>query len=380
MRETFMRVGILTFHRANNFGAFLQAFALCKRLNEMDNITAEIVDYICPAIENEYNPESLLNGDGNKIKKKIVYFLRKPVMEKTAIKFESARKKYLPISKRNIERNDLKDISSLYDLFIVGSDQVWNQHLTGNDKTYFLDFIEDRRKKGSYAVSMGDPNYDKDELIELKRNLKDFSFLSVREKNTAAYLNKITERDDIVVSVDPVFLLARNEWIAQMQLPEEKDYVLFYTVGNPRTSTLNFAKELAKEKKKKLLFIRDRDIAYKHLEVKHINGIDPLEFVGYIFNASDIVTNSFHATAFSVLLHKNFYVETKMKRNERMLNLLDTAGIRGHKLFDGSLTGLEQDNINWSAVDDKLKSDIALSLNYLENIAADFNKGIIDES
>ena len=69
-----------------------------------------------------------------------------------------------------------------------------------------------------------------------------------------------------------------------------------------------------------------------------------------------------------------------MKRNERMLNLLDTAGIRGHKLFDGSLTDLEQDNINWSAVDDKLKSDIALSVNYLENITVDFNKGIIDES
>ena len=106
--------------------------------------------------------------------------------------------------------------------------------------------------------------------------------------------------------------------------------------------------------------------------MKHINGIDPMEFVGYIFNSSDIVTNSFHATAFSILLHKNFYVETKMKRNERMLNLLDTAGIEGHKLFDGSLIDSEQDNINWNAVDDKLRGDIALSLNYLENITDRF--------
>lgn len=363
-----MKIGILTFHRANNFGAFLQAFALCKKLNLMDNVSAEIIDYVCPAIENEYDSKHLLAEKGNPLKKRAVYLLRKSTINETSKKFNMARYEFIPTGDKDIKRENLNGLQSIYDLFIVGSDQVWNEDLTLEDKSYFLDFVEDNSKKCSYAVSMGQPAYTENQLLNLKELVQKFSHLSVREQSSADFLKKLTGREDIAVSVDPVFLLNMDIWEMYIKRPQISDYILYYTVGIPRETTLNFAKELAKSRNKKLLFVRDRDIPYKHLEVQHINGIDPMDFAGYVYNANCIVTNSFHATAFSILFHKDFYVETKMKRSERMLNLLNTAGIKSHKLFDGELIDKDQIEIDWKSVDGNLAGDIDSSLQYLKGV------------
>ena len=99
-----------------------------------------------------------------------------------------------------------------YDKFIVGSDQVWNTQLTGNDFTYYLDFIKDSHKKNSYAASFGYsklPEEVKEKAIDL---LKDFNTLNIREKQGKEIIINEIKNKEVNVVMDPTFLLDKEEW------------------------------------------------------------------------------------------------------------------------------------------------------------------------
>lgn len=362
-----MKVGILTFQAANNYGAFLQCYALYKKLNEYSVVDAEIIDYICPAIEDDYKPVSILKKSGNPIKKRITYYARKPVMRQMQRKFQTERNNLLNMNFNRLSRIEMQSIEHEFDTFIVGSDQVWNTKLTQDDRTYFLDFVKTVNKKNSYAASIGNFDFDEIRKKQLKNDLNEFNKLSVREKSAAYTISELTGRNDVVTCIDPVFLYNKNKWEKDMTLPKETDYVLFFSVGNPTEETFTYAKNYAKKNGKKLLLLCDKDIPYKHLLVKHLYGVGPMEFLGYIHNAFCVITNSFHATAFSIIFHTPFYVETSVKRNERITNLLDITQLRSRGLLKGRLTS-SNEKIEWGKVDDNLAPFICKSVAYLEEM------------
>ena len=362
-----MKVGILTFQGANNYGAFLQCYALYKKINEYGGVEAEIVDYICTAIENDYKPINILKKKTNPVKKVITYFVRKPIMERVQKVFQCERDDLFKMKYKRLSKIDLQLIEKDFDTFIVGSDQVWNAKLTNDDRTYFLDFVSSRGKKNSYAASIGNFDFNDIRKKQLEDDLNAFNRLSVREESAADVVSMITGRTDVVTCIDPVFLYSKKEWENDLILPRDEDYVLFFCIGNPLEETLRFAKNIAKKNKKRLFFLSDKDIPYKHLEIKHLYGVGPLEFLGYIYNAYCVVTNSFHATAFSIILHKQFYVETCVKRNERIKNLLEIAELKTRGLVKGK-QGAANESIEWSKVDYNLAPFIQKSITYLEEI------------
>ncbi|MCD8177825.1 MAG: polysaccharide pyruvyl transferase family protein [Tannerellaceae bacterium] len=362
-----MNVGILTFQSANNYGAFLQAFALCSTMNHFEAVDAEIIDYICPAIENDYNPKKVLYRKGNKIKNTIAYILRKNGINKSALVFNQSRSKYFITRHSRVSRNELAELEKDFDLFIVGSDQVWNTVLTENDHTFFLDFVSNSQKKASYAASMGDVSFNDENSLPLKNELESFKYLSLRERESTDFVSSLLARDDVVTCIDPVFLISGREWEEYISTPRENNYLLYFCIGFPMQSTLSFAEELARKEHKKLLLLMDKDVPYKYVGITHLRGIGPMDFISYVYHADIIVTNSFHATAFSILFHKRFYVETVVKRRERIINLLKVSGLENRALVNGKVTQI-QNQISWQDVDNNMKPWIEHSLNYLESL------------
>lgn len=147
--------------------------------------------------------------------------------------------------------------------------------------------------------------------------------------------------------------------------------VLFFCVGynDELDQTLEFAKNLANEKNMELLYLSNQDIWYKHRELHHCGAASPCEFLGYIRNASYVVTNSFHATAFSIIFHREFYSEIGLKRNGRIKNILNLTGLQDHAINRGiNKENTFKGKIDWSKVDVRLNLEKEKSYKFLRSV------------
>lgn len=240
------KIGILTFHNAYNFGAVLQAYALKEYLQKNSNCTVEIVNYKNEQIEKEKSRwESLFNN--NVIKELARNFLTTPYYLKLDKVFSKFVNKYLTAD-NEIKKEELSSLK--YDLYLVGSDQVWNLTLTGNDKTFFCDFAMQESICCSYAASIGSSAFSNEELQNYKQLIDRFALISFREKELVPIFEKIASEKKICSVVDPVFLLKQDEWNSMASSIVRKPYVLFFCVGYNAEldQTLEFAKNLAKRK------------------------------------------------------------------------------------------------------------------------------------
>ena len=196
------KIGILTYHRAYNYGAVLQAYALQSAIQNI-NYNVEIIDYCCDYIEKI--------GSEKSIKNIIKFILSGRRINQTKKKFVKFRNDKLNLSNNDFNRDTIKEIADLYDIYIVGSDQVWNYQGSNFDKTYFLDFVKQNTKKKSYAASFGiskiPPKYEKEYI----RLLNKFSDISVREKQGINIINNLLGKDCELV-LDPTLLLSKKEW------------------------------------------------------------------------------------------------------------------------------------------------------------------------
>ena len=220
-----MKVGIITFHRALNYGAVLQAYALQLFLKEL-NIESDIIDYRCPYIEEFYKPVKANPFRAPKMYiRELIYAL--PNISKRK-KFEGFIAKNIKTSDAVCSREDLKALNSKYDYFIAGSDQVWNSKWSNFDKTFFLDFA-DPPKKYSYAASFGFDEVPKNEEATYEKLLADFQAISVRETTGVTIVDKLLHRKALVAS-DPSCLICKDEWKKIAATPKDSGYVLLYTL------------------------------------------------------------------------------------------------------------------------------------------------------
>lgn len=352
------KIGILTFHRAVNYGAQLQAYALQKTVSEMGT-DCELVDYICPAITKPYKPFYIAKSNP------LLSFAKSCVMwnrrRKKALSFESFQNKIVK-SNEQYDSSNIALANDKYDLFITGSDQVFSPWCVDFDPAYFLTFADDK-KKFSYAASFATKEIPQEMKEEFSKRLESFQKLSVREQEGVRLIDELTGKES-EVHLDPTILLGADKWSEIAQCDTTEPYVLVYSVM-PQISLVDFACKLAEEKNMKVIFITDAP----HMPNKNIQcekAVSVERFVGYFKNASYVVSNSFHATAFSVIFHKSMFIEfqNKVNRNVRSESFLANLGIsRG--LVDGKA---EETPINWDDVDKKLNAQREKSLNYLREV------------
>lgn len=355
-----MKVGILTFHRAINYGAVLQTFALQKVLSRY--CECEVIDYRCKYIENLYKPFNISKDR----------FIRSLIS--TILKYRSRKIKMIKFYKfldNNVKlspsfnKSDLKNIEDNYDVFITGSDQVWNNSCAGFDKTYFLDFVSDKRKKNSYAASFGFnkiPNHLEQEYFRL---LQGYNNISVREKSGSVIIKCLLGRN-VSVHIDPTFLLTKEEWQEYAYpIHQKKKYILLYSVLKP-DKILDYATRLSRETGYKIIYINDSPI--KKINAQYLRCSSPEEFLGLFNEAEYVITNSFHGTVFSIIFEKKFFAEvnSKGKMNYRIIDLLEKIGLENRIITNYST--ISNELIDYKKVNKKIGLEKQKAFSYLKSI------------
>lgn len=335
-----MKIATITCHHVYNYGATLQAFALQQYLLSM-GLESEIIDFI-PWYHKRYefwhiNRNSSHYDTLNKnVFLKLIWCLRynlpyllKEYKRKFAFdKFDS---NYLKFTKRkysNIE--ELKSFPPVADMYICGSDQIWNQDATfGIEKAYYLDFGESDTYRMSYAASFGCDQIHADP-DELKSLIDKFDFISIREKSGINILRKLGF-SDIRLVVDPVFLLSTTQWYiyarSSRQIKTPEKYILLYNFKQ-NDKIRRFVMELKSNLNLPIVCLHGYDeIQYADINIRDAG---PFEFIKLIESAEVIVSDSFHATVYSIIFNKEFYTFSLCGQNNtaRMEDLLNGLDIR----------------------------------------------------
>ena len=358
-----MKIGIITYHRAHNYGAVLQCYALSRKLSMLGH-KVEVIDYYPTYFKAQYTSFSKENMKRMSLRAKLSYIanliLTSSTRRKRAAVFNNFISK-LPLS--NAQYTESNYNFNKYDAIFFGSDQVWNPLLTfGDDKVFSGDFNKQGGKFISYAASSSPKVYTQEYEKYFKGIIERFNSISVREKSLNDYINNIKPQTSEVV-LDPVLLLDRDNWGQLAVKPSIEDYLLIYTVPqSPKVREL--ATLIAKEKGLKIIEIRPT--VSRTTSSDALQTVSPEEFLGYFKYASYVVTTSFHGTAFSVKFQKQFAtLKLGTSADDRATNLLSSIGLTDRMVAHNNLT-IPQNEIDYTTVEQKLNVLIDSSVNFIE--------------
>jgi len=355
-----MKVGILTFHWANHFGAVLQAWALNKLLTDM-GYEAEIMNYLpnlrlihsrvvkpCE-LTRKYRAMgcSLVKGAYSAAREAVSYIFKFNTEVRKNRSFNYFRKYFTKISPSAINNiSELKHECLKYDVCLVGSDQVWNpEFLQYSDFAYLLPFQLKETRKIAFSASIAvDVNSIPLAMLKLYRvTLSDFSFISLREKTHLSILSSLIGRK-IYHTLDPTLLVDKESFNAIMardvSIPYDK-YVLVYNLGFSMLPLTKKVIDILKLPaiiyiKRPLLSITQKLTFSKYFKnAPSFSSGSPREFLTLLRNAEFVITNSFHGTALSILFEKPFMVilaDSAIKVKTRILDLLELFELR-RRLF-----------------------------------------------
>lgn len=372
MKNTDSRIGIITFHCAHNFGAMLQAYALKTYLQGQGRQT-DIVRYEPPFMTGRHwwFPYVPIEGRKKRLeweKKAWKSHVRMGMdFFRQRANYKRFKRKYLTrgLQRKVLFPDQLKRLP--YSCYIVGSDQIWNPDITyGLRKAYFGAFDASKKKRViAYAASLGGASLAEQYQKEFTELVSHVDAVSVREEEAIAYVRACTQKE-VKAVLDPVFLLEKEAWQQVEKAPERKGYVLVYT-AEWNKELQEYALALAKEKNLPAVILRaskwGEDVGF---ETDYISG--PSEFLGYIHHADYVVTNSFHAIAFSIIFQKKFLAFLHSNRGARIRNILHIHELEG-RLYSKEENTQIDDAIDWVKVKSRTIENVKMSKNFLqENI------------
>ncbi len=317
-----MRVGLLTFHAAYNYGAMLQAFATQKVLEEI-GVEVEILDFYPKANERK-NLNLNLTFSIKQIIKQFIALFDDDIQYKYT-KFKKFRSR-MKLTTRYYSLEDLERAELNYDMIIVGSDQVWNIQ-NGINEMYLLDFVPKHIPKISYASSFGAAIVSDEYSSIFVKHLTTFKAVSVREIDGVNFLQKLL-RKKVSHVLDPTLLLTLDHWKRLItRIPIDYDYVFTYGLSKNEKS-IEFLRAVSERYNLPVIGIPMGERVPKEFDTeKDIKDAGPDEFLSYLHGATVVVTGSFHGLAFSINFNKTFYVIKHDSRNSRMDSLLKILGL-----------------------------------------------------
>jgi len=353
-----MKLGLLSFHTAANFGAALQAYALQEFLVSK-GYDAEYIDYQNHQRRMVYDMPYKVKVcmKRKKYAEAMAFALGVPMMNMRKRKFEKFNKEYLHISpKAYYDIKELDAVNELYDMFIVGSDQVWNPGNNGKDIAYMLSFVKDEKKTMSYASSFGlleVPEYIKNDYA---RNLMRIAHLSTRELSGVSIIKDLTGRDAQLV-LDPVFLLKKEQW-QELIVDKKRGGKYLFSYTNRKDQMGKFLKtgyNMHGIKHHKLSrFTGIADFFNPSVKVKY--DMSPQEFLANVDGAQMVVSASFHCICFAIILNKPFvcFLTGNDGKDERLKTLLTHFGLMDRVYHKGMTLQDVQSPIDWQIVNDKI--------------------------
>ena len=261
----------------------------------------------------------------------------------------------------------LKIISSDYDVLVTGSDQVWNSQYNGEiDQVLFLAFANETNRCISYAASFGMSDIPEKEKRETKSLLQRYNHISVREKDGIEILSKIGF--DSICVLDPTLVLDQNHWkkFAGKRRVKEK-YLLLYALHGCNEGVLELVKDISKKINLKVVSM---NYGYKSLRNQHFDQYimpkSPEDFVSLIGNADFVVTDSFHGMAFAINFHKNFIAVAPDKYDSRLRSIVSILGIEDRIYNNNMRIEDALESTDYEDVEKKLQCEREKSLKYIE--------------
>lgn len=366
-----IKVNIITYHRAKNYGAVLQSFALQRVFEEL-GCNAQVIDYY-PEKYAFHKPGFLMKAArySNKFKSNWIFrlcycFLMYPSLRTAYYKLDRFVKDNLKLTGKYYSIEELKQNPPLADVYCTGSDQIWNTDFVWNkkiDKPYYLDFCDEGKNCISYASSFGKTELADWEKDETKRMLGKFKCLSVREESGVDILEGLGLKAQAVL--DPTLLLTKNQWkeIASERLVSE-NYLLLFQI-NPDRELLKHARKIAIAKRLKLVVVAG-DL-YDFIRFRHMVVLLPKveEWLSYFYYADSIITDSFHGTAFSINFEKDFLVKTPMY-STRINNILQKVGLENRIIKNLNNITIAEQKVSYEKATPRLMQERKQSIDWLK--------------
>lgn len=371
-----MKISLITLHRVFNYGSVLQTYATQRVIEELGH-SCEVVDYYTE----QRTFKRLLAGGGKYRSKNVMlnlffYYARFLSLIIKKITFGSFIKKYIHLSKlKYIDSNSLQRNPPQADVYIVGSDQVWNSvYNEGIDKGFFLDFVNNGSNKIAFSSSFGLNKLKNEEMDETKELLLDFQAISVREQQAVEIIEELGLDTPIVV-IDPTLQISSSIWrqLASKRLVKQK-YLLLMLLYNEDNNATEYARKIADEKGLVLVKLSWDLFKDKRID-KLFSHRSPQDFLSLFSNADYIVTNSFHGLAFSLTFEKQFTIVKRNEFNSRIESLLQIVGLE-ERLVDTDLDmQIVNKSIEYSAVGNLLNIERDVAKQFLiRNISLGDNK------
>lgn len=362
-------IGLLSFHQCHNFGAVLQSYALQHYITgkgyESEYINFDNENFEWHGKKADHiayrNSEQIRSDNFNDIFSDIAMQL-----DSRWKKYETFIKKYIYMSEKVENEKAAASLLGKYSSIIVGGDQLWNSNIPVACDIYSVPYNIDI-PISSYGTSMGDSK-----IIPIRKLmfLQKFSLIGVREKASMAYLAKYT-KVPVFHTVDPVFLLSKEEWNKIIKPAAGYDDYIFAYVFNNGTSdfweNINNIKRLG-DKWKKNVVICSNDIIIQEGIISLID-ISPEQWLGLIAGAEFVITNSFHGAAFSCIFQKQFLV---LNVDNRKHELLEICGLlyKEEETIESCMGTETVKEIDYNRVNECLDNHILKSKEYLDKICA----------
>jgi hypothetical protein len=354
-----MKIGILTYHRAHNYGALLQAYALQNFLLGLGH-EVSIIDYWPEYHSSDYVifPKYPWMSFKSKIKRILLFcigfikiFKRRNGYIRFAIEQFKLTKHPLFVTPEMVN-------TASYDLVIYGSDQIWTNQkhnsykFTGFDEVYFGSYPGTLQKKISYAASMGVIDLSIEDCLFLERTLKKFHAISVREIELEKVIRERCNCEASLV-LDPVFLLTKEKWRTLIpNIPPKKKYIFLYHLLHSEDAIL-LTKRLEDYFGYKVLEIPGTNVNPCLISSRYRQTESPFGFLSLISNAEYVISTSFHGMAFSLIFEKQFYALGMGANSGRATSLLSLLGIQNryiHNIDDANY----KEEINYKLVNNNI--------------------------
>lgn len=333
-----MNVGIVTFHCSYNFGSALQTYAL-KRLIEKMGHVARVVDYR----GRDFDAYRVMRLNSFPLVASSLLAYRRNCARRDS--FEAFQRRWFDLTDRYTYEDERRmvELQDKFDCFVCGSDQIWNLDCTcGPVSPYFLEFAGEVRRV-AYAPSLAHTSFQPEHFTEDDRQfiaaqLDRFSAISVREAVTVPLFQPLTNRT-IETCLDPTLLLDREDYapITNDEAISKGRYVFVYMLE--RNDAVNRqAERVARSLGARIEYVSKWPQRFG-VASKNRYGIGPSEFLGLLAHAEAVVTNSFHATVFSLLFGVPFQTLATKNSGSRMHELLSEVGECSH-LIEAETDGL----------------------------------------
>lgn len=367
MLKNMNKILIATMHKGHNYGSALQAYALSEVIKSLGHDPL-VLDYIPQRVQSKrqivkllsiiFGFKSSINSRYNAVRGLMIHISDEYFYNKFFAN-------NIDLTKRFNSFEEVIEDCPKADIYLTGSDQVWNSiHNQGIDRVFYLDFLKPSAIRLAYASSFGQISIKEDEKTQIQSLLSSYKAISVRELSAVSLLESMGINNCPCV-LDPTLLLSKKEWVDRCpKLNIQDKFVLIYSVEPNKKELIAYASKIADRLGLKIYIVSWGFKKYQGVD-KMIYNVTPDELMSHFIQADFIVTSSFHGTAFSINLNKQFISVLPQVFATRQRSLLELAGLEDRMVVDDFDVNKSVEFVDYSLVNLCIEKQREQSLSFL---------------